>query len=410
MPMFEVGAGRSVALHPVAPTTGSLDGQTPSLVAEHLDSLLGEHLLPLRISEGGSDEPYLLAVDAAGQPVVVEVVAMLDESTLLRALAFAGQASQLSTQDLAHAYRGGADHYLSHLATFRSTVRATALLPTGTATGARLLIVCSRVADGLEDVIDFLLQPGWPVHVLTVGVVEGADGRRLVDVSPLPRRVTGPTTLPAPATADSPPAAGPVGSVAPEPADSTPSASADSVSPASADSVSPAPAAMPAPVPVVELRSPGSSRTPAREMQGLPGRPDDTRPVPTVVAPPFAVRRSTVPGMPPSEQAPEQPSEPLPYAFTGVEPPTTVDRRLTVVADHLDVPAPLVWNRQRRGERYEALLHQDGTIELPDGSRCLDPDQAAAVVSASSAPVDGWAVWRVDSASGPTLAEVADRL
>lgn len=91
----------------------------PSQMADQLDTLLGEHLMPLRLREGSADEPYLLAVDASGQPVVVEVVGLLDAEAVIGALRHAGRASQMSTRDLADAYRGGADRFASHLAAFR---------------------------------------------------------------------------------------------------------------------------------------------------------------------------------------------------------------------------------------------------------------------------------------------------
>ncbi|OLT50239.1 hypothetical protein [Cellulosimicrobium sp. CUA-896] len=56
---------------------------------------------------------------------------------------------------------------------------------TARTTGARLVVICSSAAPGIEDALDFLRQPGSPVAVLRLGVVHGADGRRFVDVSPL---------------------------------------------------------------------------------------------------------------------------------------------------------------------------------------------------------------------------------
>ncbi|KGM12979.1 hypothetical protein N869_17045, partial [Cellulomonas bogoriensis 69B4 = DSM 16987] len=199
--MFQVEGGRSVPVEPLQPARNAFGPETSSVVADHLDALLGEQLLPLRAREAGADEPHLLAVDAAGQPVVVEVVAVLDREACLRALRYAGQAARLSTFDLAQAYQGGPDRFAAHLAAFRQTVPASALLsPSTVGAGARLLLVCSEIAPDVEDVIEFLLQPGWQVELLQVGIIEGADGRRIVDVSPVtrtppPRRNLEPTAL-----------------------------------------------------------------------------------------------------------------------------------------------------------------------------------------------------------------------
>ena len=152
--------------------------------ADQLDTLLGEHLMPLRIRANGADEPYLLAVDASGQPVVVEVVGLLDADAVLRALRHAGRASQMSTKDLADAYSGGADRFASHLAAYRLTVPASSLLSTFVRGGARLLLVCTHMDPGVRDIVDFLLQPGWQVDVLQVRA-QVVDGQRVMDVSPI---------------------------------------------------------------------------------------------------------------------------------------------------------------------------------------------------------------------------------
>lgn len=441
--MFQVEGTRSVAVHPLGPATSPLSREASGVLAEHLDTLLGERLLPLRLRAGDEDEPYLLAVDAAGQPVVVEIVAVLDEVAVLRALRHAGRAAGMSAQDLASAYRGGATRFAAHLAAFRASVPATTLLPTTVRSGARLLLVCSAIADGIQDVVEFLLQPGWQVDILQVAVVPGADGARIVDVHPLtrtppPRRALEPTTLRVvhqervvrPDDAASPWAARPSATGQPHhgPRLSTP----------------PAGEALPG------HHGPRGQRPATQPQQML--RPDPARRMPAVVPPAFAVRAATpaggvpslggpapvvvadahrgggddaarpgpqVPGRTapddahvatPASEAPAPTS--LPYAFTGVAPATADDGPhpdLALVAAYLRAPAALVWSRERRGELYEAMLHEDGWLELADGSRFRDPDAAAEAVSLAETHVDGWSVWRLDRPTGRSLAELRDR-
>ena len=412
--MFQVDAGRSVGVDPHESRT-RFGAQTSGVVADHLDNLLGEHLLPLRPRQGDEDAPHLLAVDAAGQPVVVEVVPLLDQAALLGAMRHAGRAARLSTQDLAQAYRGGADCFAADLAAFRETVPATSLLSTTVNGGSRLLLVCSEVAEGMEDAIEFLLQPGWQVEVLQVGVVQGPDGRRIVEVSPVTRTTPSRRAM-EPAVRSAPRGLRPVSSVR---SDTTPHVPA-----AHAQQWAPAP-------PQASTAVPGAPAAAGRP----PRRP------PTIVAPPFAVRLvGTVPDAPDDEDddtsehptvervnaerlnaervdaerlnaerlTSERPSaEALPYAFTGVAPPVGArpDARLVRLAADLGEPVALVWSRRRRGECFEAALHPDGFIELPDGSRHTDPDTAAVAASCSSGPVDGWNVWRIDSPWGRTLEE-----
>jgi len=68
----------------------------------------------------------------------------------------------------------------------------------------------------------------------------------------------------------------------------------------------------------------------------------------------------------------------------------------------------LVWVRERRGQRFSALLRPDGLIELPDGTVLQDPDEAAATLSGVEG-VDGWRAWRLGD-GGPTLAEATGAL
>src|SRR5450830_1508364 len=198
--MTTYAAGGYVAAPPT-PAPYQAGPATPSMVADQLDALLGEHLMPLRVRSAGADEPYLLAVDASGQPVVVEIVALLDEEAAIRALRHAGRAARMSTRDLAQAYSGGADRYASHLAAFRLTVPSTALLSTFVRGGARLLLVCSHISAGMEDVLEFLLQPGWQVDVLRAEVVTEPDGRRVVELSPVARSVVPQRIVDSPARA-----------------------------------------------------------------------------------------------------------------------------------------------------------------------------------------------------------------
>src|SRR5665811_1198577 len=201
--MTTYAAGGYVA---VPPTSAPYQAgpATPSIVADQLDALLGEHLMPLRVRSAGADEPHLLAVDASGQPVVVEIVALLDEGAAIRALRHAGRAAQMSTRDLARAYSGGSDRYASHLAAFRLTVPATALLSTLVRGGSRLLLVCSHISAGMDDVLEFLLQPGWQVDVLRAEVVTEPDGNRVVELSPVSRSAAPHRSTDAPPWAHSP--------------------------------------------------------------------------------------------------------------------------------------------------------------------------------------------------------------
>lgn len=434
MPMFHVDGARSVAVHPRQPARAAFGAAASSMVADHLDTLLGEHLLPLRIRQGDQDVPYLLAVDASGQPVVVEVVALLDEVAVMRALRYAGRAASMSTQDLAAAYSGGAQNFARHLAAFRETVPATALLSTSVRGGSRLLLVCSELDDGMDDVVDFLLQPGAQIEVLRVGVIAGADGARIVDVSPLTRtsparRAMEPTPLrlvrsgevpvvPEPVTAAQGLAAasGDVTGVRPQGPGVSAVGTVSMLTETAAWELAVGRAPhRPSPIstaPAPPRRESVLHRGPAAEQEPTPEHGPVARPgsVPRVAGDGREVADLPLVGSGDAEQTRVMPAVPdpassLPYAFTGVAPAVGPDPALLSVVRSMGEATVLVWTRHRRGETYEALLHMDGFIELPDGSRHRDPDSAATEVSRSDATVDGWNVWRV-GAHGPRLREL----
>lgn len=406
--------------HTVAPPQPTSRVTPPqAMVADQLDALLGEHLMPLRARTPGRDEPYLLAVDASGQPVVVEVVAVLDEEAVLTALRHAGRASRMSTKDLAEAYSGGADRFASHLAAFRLTVPATALLSTFVRGGARLLLVCSHVSPGAADALEFLLQPRWQVDVLRAQVVTEPDGQRVVELSPVARPTPPRRDFEPPPWAE---AERPDPLFDPTPLfRSTLAPRADRRAPRQErwddlrfgdprhdrrfderehpgvrryddPSVDPwerprderphderwTPPAPPAP-PVVEARQPALSGSPVSAAVPVPV---PARPAPAVVPPSYAVRLA-------SPKA--EPADPV----------------LVALSDALDGPAPLVWCPDA-GVCFEATLCPGGFVQLANGTRFGDLEAATRAISGVDGPLDAWQVWHVDSATGPTLVELAE--
>jgi hypothetical protein len=361
---------------------------TPSMVADQLDALLGEHLMPLRVRQGSEDEPHLLAVDASGEPVVVEIVALLDEEAAITALRHAGRAARMSTVDLARAYSGGAERFAVHLSAFRLTVPSTALLSTLVRGGSRLLLVCSHIAPGVEDVLEFLLQPGWQVDVLRAEVVAQPDGSRVVELSPVSRSAAPDRTFePAPwghghsdepsdPYGRDPQAAWSAPTAAPVPIDLNPRWSGRADTAYSAG-------------PLMAGSRPGWSSWPPDDASELLEQTNPTwaaaRPAPIVVPPSFAI----------------------PVTSLETEGP---DPALAAVASVLDGPVVLVWCPPGAPECYEALLHTDGMIELADGSFFGDVDSVSRAISDFQGPLDTWEAWRIDSPGGPTLAELAEEL
>lgn len=89
---------------------------------------------------------------------------------------------------------------------------------------------------------------------------------------------------------------------------------------------------------------------------------------------------------------------------------TKLDGRRVRVADLLDAGLlhanqPLVWDRPRLGERYEAEVLENGSIRLADGRTYSSPSRAA-MEAAGIPSYDGWYAWRVEVLDGPSLQDL----
>ncbi|GAA4694808.1 hypothetical protein APR04_002466 [Promicromonospora umidemergens] len=185
MPLFEVDTQRPLLVTSANGSEPGLKTTANQVVDSHIDGLLGEEVFP--IAQGsGPDEPHLLALDASGSPVVVELVADLDRENLAKALDHAGAAGRLTRADLAARYSGGASSFQHDVAAFYDSVPITRTQSgKNGGSGARLIIICQNAPDEILNAVDFLRQPTMPVEVLKMGVVNSDDGRKFLDVSPL---------------------------------------------------------------------------------------------------------------------------------------------------------------------------------------------------------------------------------
>ncbi|MDM8083519.1 hypothetical protein QUV83_01900 [Cellulomonas cellasea] len=204
MPIFELDEGRPLLVQPMQPAAGTFTPDASALVTEHLTALVGEELFPVT-TRTAPEGTQLLALDAAGRPVVVETAPVLDGPALVRALNHAGTAATRTRGEVLRAYDGGRSAFDADLAAFRERVP----MRGGSADGTvRLVLVCAEVASEVGDAVAFLRSIGRHVEVLQTGVVQGADGRRFVQVSAwshddaTARRAVEPTALPSARTGD----------------------------------------------------------------------------------------------------------------------------------------------------------------------------------------------------------------
>ncbi|MET0788691.1 MAG: hypothetical protein ABWY33_05545 [Cellulomonas sp.] len=436
MPIFELDEGRPRLVQPMQPLTGSFAQECASLLTHHLAAIAGEPLFAVRSRSGAADHadlPELLALDASGRAVVVDVVQVVDDDAVIAALRHAGAASRMTATDLARAYHPDPSRFAVDFAAFRE--QAAFGTQTNRREGVRLVLLCSEVAAEAGDTLGFLRGPGRHVDVLQVGVVRGVDDRRLLDVSPLAthegaRRSVEPTALRlvrssegfttnagpnapyeprvTPGTPARKPASGELRAVTPPPATPDPPAPTPlrapepvgEDKPAGATSVHEAPTTL---TPVVGLRFGADQvvpRTPPRD----PDAVTDPRPFVPTAAP-----------LPVSSSFPTPPTTtlPVPPQSTEAIEPVPEERsdgdlealpELATLAKSRRAITTLVWVRARRGQRLVAMLRTDGLLELPTGELFAEPDDAASAAVEAENPVDGWRAWRLGE-GGPTLAE-----
>ncbi|WP_230684879.1 hypothetical protein [Cellulomonas sp. JZ18] len=157
MPIFELDEGRPRLVQPMQPLAGSFAQEVGALVTHHLAAIAGEPLFVVRSRAGAADRgdlPELLALDAAGRPVVVEVAQVLDDDAIVAALRHGGAAGRMTTSDLARAYHADPSRFAVDFAAFREHVPAGA--QTSRRDGVRLLLLCSEVAAEAADTLGFL--------------------------------------------------------------------------------------------------------------------------------------------------------------------------------------------------------------------------------------------------------------
>ncbi|MBD7917361.1 hypothetical protein H9657_03585 [Cellulomonas sp. Sa3CUA2] len=448
MPIFELDDGRPRLVQPMQPLAGSFAQEVTALVTHHLAAIAGEPLFVVR-ARGTSDRadlPELLALDASGRPVVVAVAQVLDDDAIVAALRHGGAAARMTTADLARAYHVDPSRFAVDFAAFREHV------PFGAAAsrrhgGVRLLLLCSEVAAEATDTLGFLRGGEHQVDVLQVGVVRG-DERRLLEVSPLAlhegvRRTVEPTALRLVRSSE---AFATAMAYEADRAPGLPAGRSKSLPTGELRAVTPPERTEPpAPTPIgrrgtvteptpLPFRTAGPTAQPPEPpaespRHGGPGRPDVTEwprdasvpPTasmlegPPTLTPVAGLRAAVVDGAgarPADADAPTpprgQPAAEVVDDARRQQRPDWPFPELAMLAKRRRAVTTLVWVRERRGQRFSALLRSDGMIELPDGRVVADPDVAAATLSGVEG-VDGWRAWRLGD-GGPTLSEATGAL
>jgi hypothetical protein len=179
MALFEVTGGEARPIAAVAAGADLYEKEIESLLWSNLEALLGESLFPVarqpKLDLGGV--PDIVALDESGRVVVVEVKRDVDRGQLAQCLEYAGWARTTNLDELASIYHGGVTKFFEDWQDFTQSSTPAVVNP-----APRLVLVAGDLHGRTRSAVDFLVENGLPVQVVTVSVYEDDAARRYLDV------------------------------------------------------------------------------------------------------------------------------------------------------------------------------------------------------------------------------------
>lgn len=172
-------AGGLLSVRAVAPGPDLYEKEIEELAWNNLELFAGEALFRLGrqpVLPGGG-KPDILALDALGRVVVIEVKRDVDRQQLSQALEYAGWATSTNLDELAALYPQGADAFFEDWSEFTGSQT-----PVVVNRAPRLVLIARDVHPRTRDALRFLADSGLPVTVVPVSLYEDDVGRRLVDI------------------------------------------------------------------------------------------------------------------------------------------------------------------------------------------------------------------------------------
>jgi len=181
MPLFMVeGESMLVPVKRVSPGPDLYEKEVEDLFWNNLEEFTGEALFPVarqpKISIGG--RPDVVALDEDGRVVVVEVKRDMDRVQLSQCLEYAGWARTASLDELAGIYQAGPDQFFEDWTAFTETGAPAIINPS-----PRLILIAREIHGRTEAALEFLIENGLPIDVITVSIYEDAASKRFINIS-----------------------------------------------------------------------------------------------------------------------------------------------------------------------------------------------------------------------------------
>ena len=180
MPLFEIGTDSDLV--PFRQLRGGVElyeKEIETLLWANLEEFTGESLFPVAVQPsieiGG--RPDIVALDSAGNVVVIEIKRDVDRGQLAQCLEYAGWARSTSLDDLARIYHRQQAAFFKDWQAFTETPSLTVL-----SRRPRLILVARDFHGRTESAFEFLMENRLPVKLIRVSIYEDLQGRRFVDV------------------------------------------------------------------------------------------------------------------------------------------------------------------------------------------------------------------------------------
>jgi hypothetical protein len=200
MPIYEDRNGELVPFTKLNPGPDLYEKEIEQLVWKDLEAFTAEPLFPVarqaHIPGGGI--PDILALDATGRVVVIEVKRDVDRNQLAQCLEYAGWARLTNLDEIAGLYDAGVAEHRGVEAFFKDWQDFTETTTPRTIQSQPRLILIARDFHGrTRSALDFLQESHFPVTIVPVSIYQDESGRRIIDIEgdhePLTPASTGPT-------------------------------------------------------------------------------------------------------------------------------------------------------------------------------------------------------------------------
>lgn len=177
MPIFELDQKNLVPYKRQAIASGIYEFEIEQLLWDNLEELTGDNLFRVArqviLPAGG--KPDVLALDASGRVVVIEVKRDVDRGQLAQTLEYAGWARNTNLDELAGMYHGGAGAFWDDWREFTDSAS-----PVLVQKDPRLVLVARSFDKRTFEALQFLLQHNLPIQLLKVAFyIDDAQNRIL---------------------------------------------------------------------------------------------------------------------------------------------------------------------------------------------------------------------------------------